>query len=312
MTSDGKFVLVIGRDGQVARSLEEILSASGYHVVQIGRPEADLRNPALVSKAILAARPDFIVNAAAYTAVDHAEDEPETAFAINAAGAQAAAEAASNVSAPIIHFSTDYVFDGAKRAPYVETDTVSPLGVYGESKLAGESLVAEANPKHIILRTAWVFSPFGSNFVKTMLRLNRERPEINVVDDQHGSPTYAPDLAATVCRIIDRLHTFPPNPEHFGTFHATNGGKTSWYGFARAIVDGAAQRGAPHAIVHPIPTSDYPTKARRPAYSVLSNEKLSYVYDIKLRPWSDALSEALDRLFSVPHGEKTATSATRL
>lgn len=303
MTSDGQSILVIGRDGQVARSLDETLSASGYHVVQIGRPETDLRNPSSVSEAIRAAQPDFIVNAAAYTAVDQAEVEPETAFAINAAGAQSAAEAASEIGAPIIHFSTDYVFDGSKGVPYVETDAVSPLGVYGESKLAGESLVAEANPKHIILRTAWVFSPFGSNFVKTMLRLSRERPEINVVDDQRGSPTYAPDLATTVCQIISRLRTLSPSPECFGTFHATNSGETSWYGFARAIIDGAARRGGPQAIVRPIPTSAFPTKAHRPAYSVLSNDKLSHVYGIKLRPWPDALSEALDRIIGARHQE---------
>lgn len=301
MTPDGKSILVIGRNGQLAYSLNETLSTSGYRVAQIGRPDADLLNPPSVSRAIRAAQPDFIVNAAAYTTVDQAEDDPETAFAINAEGAKAAAEAASEIGAPIIHFSTDYVFDGAKGTPYVETDAVSPLGVYGQSKLAGENFVAESNPKHIILRTAWIFSPFGSNFVKTMLRLNRERPEINVVDDQYGSPTYAPDLAATVCQIIDHLRTFPRRTECFGTFHATNRGETSWYGFARTIIEGVAQRGCPKANVYPIPTSGYPTKARRPAYSVLSNDKLSRTYDIQLRPWPDALAEALDQLLGAPH-----------
>jgi dTDP-4-dehydrorhamnose reductase len=155
------------------------------------------------------------------------------------------------------------------------------------------------------LRTAWVFSPFGSNFVKAMLRLNIERPEINVVNDQHGNPTYAPDLAEAVRGIILRLKDPALPPEFFGLFHAVNSGETTWYDFARAIIDGAAQRGEPHAVVRPIETSGYPTKAKRPAYSVLSPDKLSRIYGIRLRPWQDALSEALDRLVGPPQDESS-------
>ncbi|MFA5955104.1 dTDP-4-dehydrorhamnose reductase [Hyphomicrobium sp.] len=305
MTSRKQRVLIIGQNGQVSRSLYEVLSASGHHVVKIGRPDVDLCNRASVAQAIRATRPSIVVNAAAYTAVDRAEDEPEAAFATNATGAQAAAEAAAEAGAVIIHFSTDYVFDGTKRKPYVETDAVAPAGVYGKSKLAGERLVAAVNAKHIILRTAWVFSPFGSNFAKTILRLNQERPEINVVDDQHGNPTYAPDLAEVVRQIIGSLGASPSDPEIFGTFHAVNSGETTWHAFASAIIDGAAQRGGPRAAILPIATTEYPTKALRPAYSVLSTDKLADVYGIRFRPWSEALSDGLDRLIGPLRDETT-------
>ncbi|MFT3731267.1 MAG: dTDP-4-dehydrorhamnose reductase [Hyphomicrobium sp.] len=300
MTSGSQFVLVIGRNGQVSRSLDEVLTAAGHAVTVIGRPEIDLCDQPKLARAIIAARPSIVINAAAYTAVDRAEDEPEIAAAVNAAGAETVARAAAEAGAAIIHFSTDYVFDGEKHFPYVETDPVSPTGAYGRSKLDGEKLVAAANPKHIILRTAWLFSPFGSNFAKTMLRLNQERPEIRVVDDQRGNPTYAPDLADGVRRIIDRLSASPSLPGGFGVFHAVNAGETSWCGFAQAIVDGAGRRGAPHAAVRPITTRDYPTKARRPAYSVLSTDKLAQIYGVRLRPWREALSDGLDRLVGPP------------
>ncbi len=296
MTAVGGGILIIGKTGQLSLSLDEALTASGHPVTRIGRPQIDLCDPRSMTDAVLAARPGIVVNAAAHTAVDRAEDEPEMAYAVNAAGAQAVAQAAAEVGAPIVHVSTDYVFDGQKHPPYVETDPTAPMGVYGQSKLAGEQLVAAANSKHVILRTAWVFSPFGSNFVKTMLRLNQEKPELNVVDDQHGNPTYAPDLADLIRRLIERLNSPSPDPKYFGTFHAVNSGETTWFGFAEAIIEGAARRGAPRAAVHPIATKDYPTKARRPACSVLSTDKLADVYGIRLRPWSDALPDCLDRL----------------
>lgn len=300
---DANTVLIIGRNGQVARSLDETLTSHGHSVIKIGRPEVNLADPRTISNAIIAARPRWVINSAAYTAVDRAEDEPEAARAANAEGAQAAAEAAARIGAPIVHFSTDYVFDGEKRTPYVETDPVSPIGTYGQSKLAGEMLVANANPKHIILRTAWVFSPFGNNFAKTMLRLNQERPAINVVDDQHGNPTYAPDLADVVRQIVNRLEEPSLPSDRFGVFHAVNAGPTTWCGFAKAIIAGAADRGAPSADVHPIETKDYPTKAQRPAYSMLSTDKLARIYGIRLRPWTEALSDALDRLVGVVNNE---------
>jgi dTDP-4-dehydrorhamnose reductase len=296
VTSGNDLVLIIGRNGQVSQSVEERLTTVGRRVLRIGRPEVDLTDLRSIRDAVRAVRPDVVVNAAAYTAVDRAEDDAETAYAVNAEGARGTAEAAAEVGAPIIHFSTDYVFDGTKRTPYVETDATAPIGLYGQSKLAGERLVATANPRHVILRTAWVFSPFGTNFAKTMLRLTQERPEISVVDDQRGAPTYAPDLAMVVCRIIDRLKDPVLTRDHFGVIHAVNAGETTWYAFARAIIEGAALRGASHAALRPIGTEDFPTRARRPAYSVLSADKLSRVYGICLRPWSEALSDCLDRL----------------
>ncbi len=303
MSAGSDSILIVGRNGQVSRSLDEALKRVGRGVVTVGRPEVDLCDLQSVSQAILAARPKIVVNAAAYTAVDGAEDERETAYAVNARGAEAVALAAAEADAAIIHFSTDYVFDGTKHMPYVETDAVAPTGVYGESKLAGERLVAAANPRHVILRTAWVFSPFGSNFAKTMLRLNGERSEISVVADQHGNPTYAPDLANLASAIMNRLAAAAPDPRLYGTFHAVNSGETTWCAFARAIIDGAAERGARRASIRPIATRDYATKVRRPAYSVLSTRKLTDVYGIALRPWIDAVPDCLDRLLG-PDGRQ--------
>ncbi|WP_156150818.1 dTDP-4-dehydrorhamnose reductase [Hyphomicrobium sp. 99] len=292
---------IIGKSGQVSSSLLEALRAEDNRVFACGRPEIDLLDPESVRRAILAARPKVVVNAAAYTAVDRAEDEPEIAYAVNAAGAEAAAKAAAEIDAAIIHFSTDYVFDGSKRTPYVETDPVSPIGVYGRSKQEGEVRVAAANPKHIILRTAWIFSPFGGNFAKTMLRLSKERREIKVVDDQCGNPTHALDLAELVRKVLPLASAQSPDPRIFGTFHTVNHGETTWFGFAKAILEGAAQRGGSEVAVLPIGTKDYPTKAERPAYSVLSTDKLRDVTGFQLRPWREALSDCLDRLAGSPH-----------
>ncbi|MBS0270419.1 MAG: dTDP-4-dehydrorhamnose reductase [Proteobacteria bacterium] len=298
MTGDTCSTLIIGKSGQVSSSLLGLLGGDGNRALASGRPEIDLRDPRSVRRAILAARPNVVVNAAAYTAVDKAEDEPDVAYAVNATGAEAVARAAAEIGAAIIHFSTDYVFDGRKHTPYVETDAVSPIGVYGRSKQEGEARVAAANPKYIILRAAWVFSPFGSNFAKTMLRLSNERTEIKVVDDQRGNPTYAPDLAELVRKLLPLASAPAPDPRIFGTFHAVNQGETTWCGFAKAILEGAERRGARETAVLPIGTQDYPTKAERPAYSVLSTEKLHAVTGLKLRPWAEALSDCLDQLTS--------------
>lgn len=308
MTGDTYSTLIIGKSGQVSSSLLGLMGGDGNRALASGRPEIDLRDPQSVRRAILAARPKVVVNAAAYTAVDKAEDEPDVAYAVNATGAEAVAKAAAEIGAAIIHFSTDYVFDGRKRTPYVETDVVSPIGVYGRSKQEGEERVAAANPKHIILRTAWVFSPFGSNFAKTMLRLSNERQEIKVVDDQRGNPTYAPDLAELVRKLLPLASAPAPDFRIFGTFHAVNHGETTWFGFAKAILEGAARRGWRDVTVLPIGTRDYPTKAERPAYSVLSTEKLRAVTGFGLRPWAEALSDCLDRLAGSPVPEAAARS----
>lgn len=289
-------VVVVGRSGQVAHAAFLRLTADGHEVVQIARPNVDLADPDGVKSAIEAARPDVVVNPAAYTAVDKAEDEPEIAEAINATAAGAVAQAAAGVGAPVIHFSTDYVFDGSKSSAYFEDDPCAPLGVYGRTKLKGERLVAQANPRHIILRTAWVCSPYGNNFVKTMLRLAESRPELKVVDDQHGSPTFADDLARVVSTLVTRVTEPASAGNRFGIFNAANAGETTWCRFARAILEGARLRGGPYAPVHAIATCEYPTKARRPAYSLLATEKLRDVHGIEMRTWDNALSNCLDTL----------------
>ena len=303
MTARSIRIVIIGRTGQVGRYLWDTLRAGGHDVIRLGRPEIDLEDPSTVTEAILGLRPEIVINSAAYTAVDKAEDEPLTAGAINVAGAEAIAKAATAVGAPIIHFSTDYVFDGQKGSPYRETDAVAPIGVYGRTKLAGEIRVARANPRHLVLRTAWICSPFGKNFVKTILRLAAEHPELRVVDDQRGNPTFAADLADVVAKLLPRIAEAPEGSQLFGLFHAVNQGDTTWYQFADAIMRGAACRGARHVPVRPITTEEYPTRVRRPAYSVLSTQKLDAVYGVHMRNWEVALSACLDQLIG-PENDK--------
>ena len=287
----------------MARALARHLPSLGRPIVTLARPAHDLERPQSLVGAIIAARPLLVINAAAYTAVDTAEDEPHRAYTVNAYAAGVIATAARSIGAPILHFSTDYVFDGAKRTPYVETDPVGPIGAYGATKLAGEQAVAAGNPAHVILRTSWVASPDGHNFVKTMLRLGAERPLLKVVDDQHGAPTFADNLAAAAGGIAVRLASLGPTggrPEH-GIFHCASAGSTTWCGFARAIMAGAQARGrGPMAKVEPITTADYPTKARRPAYSKLATGKLEAVYGIALPAWQTGLEQCLDSLIGAP------------
>jgi len=278
-------LVVTGRDGQVATSLLEAGKArDGIEVVAVGRPALDLTQPDTVFDAIAAARPDVVVSAAAYTAVDQAEDQPELAFAVNAVGAGKVAEAAARLGVPFIHLSTDYVFDGSKDGAYVETDTTAPLGVYGASKLAGEQAVAALNPRHLILRTAWVYSPFGKNFVKTMLRLARDRDEIAVVADQWGNPTSALDIADAILHAAAMLRD-DDSFDGYGIYHLAGTGETNWSGFARHILDTSARYGGPTARVRDIATVDYPTKARRPANSRLSTAKFAAAFASTAPDW---------------------------
>jgi dTDP-4-dehydrorhamnose reductase len=293
-------IIVTGREGQVARALAFELPRIGATVITLARPEYDLARPDSLVDAILSTRPHLVINPAAYTAVDNAENQPELAHSVNATAAGVIATAAARVGAPIIHFSTDYVFDGSKPTPYEETDMVAPLGVYGASKLAGERLVAAANPAHVILRTAWVCSPDGQNFLKTMLRLGTERSQLSVVDDQHGAPTFAIDLARVSSIIAERLMqpggqtTGKPD---YGVYHCASAGSTTWCGFARAIMAGAVARGlGPMAEVNAISTAEYPTKAKRPAYSKLSTEKLKADYSIDMPEWQTSLAACLDKV----------------
>jgi dTDP-4-dehydrorhamnose reductase len=290
-------LFVIGGEGQVARSLREVASRSDNIVFGFGaRPDLDLLRPASIAKALADFRPDLVVNPAAYTTVDKAESEPDQAFALNRDGARAVAAAAADRGVPIIHLSTDYVFDGKKKEPYSETDAVGPQGVYGRSKLEGELAVAEANPKHIVLRTSWVYAPFGSNFVRTMLRLTAERDRLRVVDDQSGCPTYAPDIAGAIIAIAQKWADSDWHSKYAGVTHIAGPDARTWCGFAREIVQGAAERGGRLIPVDPISTSDYPTPATRPANSCLSSERLEAVFGLRLRPLKSSLADCLDRL----------------
>jgi len=289
-------LVVTGREGQVAASLLEAgHGCAGVEVIAIGRPELDLQRPDTVIDAIAAAKPDIVVSAAAYTAVDQAEDEPDLAFAVNAAGAGKVAQAAARLGVPVLHLSTDYVFDGSGAGAYVETDAPAPRSVYGASKLAGEQAVAAANPRHLILRTAWVYSPFGRNFVKTMLRLAADRDEITVVADQWGNPTSALDVADAILHAATMLHRNKIF-DAFGIYHLAGTGETSWSGFARHILDTSRVSGGPWARVRDIATMDYPTKARRPANSRLSSAKFASVFTWNAPDWRDSTDAVVRRL----------------
>ncbi|RUU82517.1 dTDP-4-dehydrorhamnose reductase [Mesorhizobium sp. M7A.F.Ca.MR.362.00.0.0] len=289
-------LVVTGRDGQVAASLLEAgQAAAGVEVIAIGRPQLDLARPDTVIEAIAAAKPDIVVSAAAYTAVDQAEDEPDLAFAVNAAGAGQVAQAASRLGVPVIHLSTDYVFDGTKDAAYVETDATAPRSVYGASKLAGEQVVAAANPRHLILRTAWVYSPFGKNFVKTMLRLAADRDEIAVVADQWGNPTSALDIADAILHAAAQLHEGAVTS---GIYHLAGTGEANWSGFARHILDTSRVLGGPWARVRDIATMDYPTKARRPANSRLSSAKFAAAFGWNAPDWRQSTEAVVRRLLA--------------
>lgn len=287
-------VLVIGRTGQLARSLTTA-QAPGLTVQTCGRPQLDLTRPDSLEAAVDAYHPALVVNAAAYTAVDAAETEPEAAFALNRDGAAHLARACAQRDIPLIQLSTDYVFDGQSAEPYRETDPPRPLGVYGASKLDGERAVTNAWAKSVVLRTAWVYSPFGKNFLKTMLNLARTRDRLNVVADQRGTPSYGPDLAAAILTIAGRLLE-RPSPACFGVFHLTASGETHWAGFAREIFAQSAARGGPSAEVHPIPSASYPTPAQRPANSRLNCDKVDTVFGVRRRPWRAGVADCLAAL----------------
>jgi dTDP-4-dehydrorhamnose reductase len=288
-------ILVIGRSGQLAACLAALSWPKGLEVVCRGRGDFALADQASVLALVAAEAPAVIVNAAAYTAVDRAEAEPEAAYALNRDGPAHLALAAAEAGVPLIQVSTDYVFDGTKPGPYLEDDPIAPLGVYGASKAAGEQAVRQRLAAHVIVRTSWVYATFGGNFVRTMLRLGRERPELGVVDDQVGRPTYAPDLARALAGVASGLAA--GRQDGFGTFHLSGGGApVSWYGFATAIFQRAAAAGAAVPRLRPIATCDYPTPARRPANSVLDCTRIRAVHGVSLRPWPEALDEALGAL----------------
>jgi dTDP-4-dehydrorhamnose reductase len=287
-------ILVIGRTGQLAASLAE--RASGLpdvELISIGRPGFDLEKASSIGEQISARRPDLVINAAAYTAVDKAEIEPERAFAINRDGAAAVARATERLGVPFVHISTDYVFNGQKPQPYVEVDETGPLNLYGRSKLEGERAVLESHPDALILRTSWVFSPFGTNFLKTMLRVGAERSALRVVSDQIGNPTSALDIAAAILKISPALRSEPG-----GLYHLTGEGSASWHGFAEFIFRESAKRGGPAPAVEAIPSADYKTAAARPANSRLDCAAFANRFGFSLRPWTSAAAETVARCLS--------------
>ena len=286
-----KRILLIGSNGQVGSELQQSLPRLG-DLTALNRQDLDLSDSVLLSKMIEEINPEVIVNAAAYTAVDKAETETELAFTINAIAPKIMAESAAKLGAKLLHISTDYVFDGQKNTPYTEADPTNPLGCYGQSKLAGESYICQSCDRHIILRTAWVYGVYGKgNFVKTMLRLGKERETISVVCDQIGSPTWARDIAGSILLLLQSEAT--------GIYHFTNSGLASWYDFAVAIFEEARKLDFPLMVeqVLPIPTSAYPTAAQRPAYSVLANHKITDVAQRISPYWRHSLREMLKQLF---------------
>lgn len=296
-------VFVAGNAGQLARALVEVASASQADLRAFGRPELDLETRTGAEQ-VAAFAPDVIINAAAYTAVDAAEKDATRAFAINRDGAAWLAGIAAACNVPFIHVSTDYVFDGAKSSAYVEDDATGPLGVYGRSKLEGEQAVLQACPRAIVCRTAWVYSAYGNNFVKTMLRLARERDELRVVDDQIGNPTSAHDIATALLAIARTMHSGAA-PNAGNVFHLTAQGEITWCGLAREIMrlaGGAGHRAVP---VVPITTAEYPTPAKRPANSRLECGKLQTAFGITLPHWQESLSVVVDRLVAEAHGKGT-------
>lgn len=288
-------IAVTGTTGQVVTSLIERGTAAGHEVIAIGRPDLDLADPASVVRTLSAAAPDVIVSAAAYTAVDKAEGESDLAHAVNGAGPGAVAQAAKALGVPLIHISTDYVFDGTLDRPYVESDPTGPTGVYGASKLAGEQAVLDGHDDSAILRVAWVYSPFGGNFVKTMLRLAGDRDELGVVGDQVGNPTSALAIADGIIQVAINM-VADSGPELRGTFHMTAPGEASWADFAQAIFAASAARGGPTALVRPIGTADYATPATRPANSRLDCGRIARVHGVTLPDWRTSLDDVMDRL----------------
>lgn len=291
-------IVVTGREGQVVRALVERAAEAGATLVSVGRPELDLERPETIGPALKAARPDVIVNAAAYTAVDLAESAEATALAVNGAGAGEVAAAARRLGVPAIQISTDYVFDGGLDRPYCEDDATGPISAYGRSKLAGEQAVAAATPDHTILRTAWVYSPFGKNFVRTMLRLGAERSEVGVVADQIGSPTSALDIADAVLAVARNLVARPDDTALRGVFHMAAQGDASWAEVAEAVFSDAEAAGRKPVQVKRIATSDYPTPARRPANSRLDGTRLASIHRVSLPHWRGSLTTCVARLLT--------------
>ena len=290
-------ILLLGSRGQLGWELLNANKECGFDCEGLDTPEFDMTDRGAVETTLEREKFSLIINAVAYTGVDKAESERDKAFAVNAEGPRYLALECAKRNIPLIHISTDYVFDGHKRSPYIETDALGPVCVYGESKAAGEKAVREAFDRHMILRTSWLYSSHGNNFVKTILRLAREREELRVVADQYGCPTYAADLAAAILEIakqIDRKRSV-----QWGVYHYCGHGVTTWYEFALEVCK-LGKKHAPMRVkeIKAISTGEYPTPAKRPPYSALACSKIRSVFNIQTRPWQDSLADMLARLFT--------------
>lgn len=279
-------IMITGKTGQIGWELQRTLAPLG-EVVALDRQQLNLGDPDQIREKVREIKPKIIVNAAAYTAVDKAEEEPAAAEAVNGIGPGILAMEAKRINSGIVHFSTDYVFDGTKTVPYNETDQPNPLNVYGQTKLAGEKAIVSAGAPFLIFRTSWVYGERGNNFMLTMLRLARENREIRVVDDQIGSPTWSRMIAEVVCQILSR--GFSSLADKQGIYHMTAGGQTNWYGFAKAIFTRYLPAGHPPLQLTPVSTPEYKTAAARPAFSLLSNEKLYNTFGLNLPNWDNTL-----------------------
>ena len=291
-------ILVTGSNGQVGHEIGLLGQHSSHETFSYDRQRLDITDPGAVNTVFQDIRPELVINPAAYTAVDRAESEPELAYSINRDGAANLANACLELGIPLLHVSTDYVFDGSKQSAYDESDPVSPLGVYGQSKWEGEEAVRSTLKKYIILRTSWVFGGHGHNFVKTMLRLARERDQLKVVDDQYGGPTSAAGIATALMGVADQISDNGDIP--WGTYHFSGLPFTNWHGFAQQIITLANSAGIiEHAVdVLPIPGSEYPTPAKRPANSRLSSEKFQKAFNIHPDDWSSGLRDVIDSMAS--------------
>ena len=289
-------ILIAGKSGQIARALR----ARKHPVFALyahGREEMDITSEADIRSTFQTARPNLVINTAAYTDVDQAEQVSDLAYAVNAEGARNLARISADAGVPIIHLSTDFVFDGIKSAPYVESDPTAPLGVYGQSKLEGERAVAALNPNHLIIRTAWIFSPYGRNFVSTMLDLAKTRNELGVVSDQIGSPTSADDIAEGLLALAETVLA-KPDTLHAGLYHMTGRGQASRAELAAFALQVSAELGGPAADITPISSAQYPTAAKRPANSCLDCSKLEQTYSIRLKAWRDTVRTVVGRLIN--------------
>ena len=298
-SANRRLILVFGHSGQVATALREAALPAGWSVRTVGRVQADITDADAVESIVASSGADLVINAAAYTAVDRAESEPELAFAVNRDGAAHVAKSCARAGLPLIHISTDYVFDGktAGRA-YRESDPVNPLSAYGASKASGENAVRTIAPRHAIVRTSWIYGPHGQNFVRTMLKFGEARPEMGIVDDQYGSPTAASDIAGALIAMAGRILAAPAelDNELFGTFHFCGTGWTTWYGLAYEIFALARAHGGGMPGLRPIATVDYPTPAARPANSVLNCQRLADVYGITAPAWRSSLEACITKL----------------